>query len=419
MNWTVSPKLATRALALLLLACLPGTAAAIITVDSVPAAVTVPPGRTTPTYTVRWRITKSLPATAPISSAQGVFLAPGPVTIGTNPVRLADPGPIGAVPTTTIVTERVRIPPAVIERARQLGASTIDYYRLWEDAAAVESGEAAVDIHFVGGLGGPFQVTRFELRFDDQSSLRIVRPNERFTAVANVNYSGAGVIDAVWEIAGSAQSRAIEQTTLFRSLRQVRRRLAGSGRVLLESPPLPSVGSGLHLVRLRFVEPDTAFELPAIRYFVSAGTSPQLGAAPGPVELRSPPHLASIDENASFAWQPVAGANVYRIELFAAPETRADATRPEESLESGSQRAIDRTLLSLTSGPAAGEFVTGAVVPADQVKVDLTAPMRRSLRPGRSYLWRVRGLSAEGAVIAESPIREVRTTPSARLGEAP
>jgi hypothetical protein len=419
MNWTVGPKFAVRALAWLLLVSVPETAVAIITVETVPTTVTVPPGRTTPTYTVRWRITKSSPAIAPVSSAQGVFLAPGPVTIGTIPVRLVDPGLFGVVPTTNVVTEQVRVPPAVIERARQLGASTIDYYRLWEDAGAVESGEAAVDIVFVGGLGGPFQVTRFELRFDDQSSLRVVSPNDRFTAVANVNYSGAGVIDAVWEIAGSAQSRAIEQATLFRSLRRVRRRLDGSGRILLSSPLLPSNGSGLHLVRLRVIEPNTAFELPAIRYFVSAGSSPRLGAPPRPVVLHSPPHLASIDENAPFAWQLAEGANAYQIEFFAAPETRAEATRPEESLESGIQREIDREVLVTQSDPAVGEFVTGAVVPADQATLELTPPMRRRLRPGRSYLWRVRGLSAEGAVIAESPVREIRTAPSAQLGEAP
>jgi len=419
MRRTVGVIFAAFGLGIVLSAILPEAAVALVDAEVVPATVALPPGRTTPTYTLRWQITKASPATPPIRSVQGVFLAPGPTVIGTNPVSLVDPGPIGLAATTTVVTEQLRIPPAVIERARRLGVTTIDYFRLWEDGLAVESDETAVRIHFVGGLGGPFQVTRFELRFDDQSSVRVVRPNERFTAVANVNYTGAGVIDAVWEIAGSAQSRGAEETVLFRTLRRERRRLDGSGRILMKSPPLPSDSAGLHLVRLRFLEPDTAFELPAIRYFVSAASSPQLGAAPRAVDLRAPPHLAAVDETASFAWEPVEGANAYQVEFFAAPETRADATRPEQSLESRSQREIDRTVLVVESGPPAGEFVTGAVLPGDQTTLALTPPLRRQLRAGRSYFWRVRGLSAAGAVIAESPVREVRTAPSARLGEAP
>ena len=350
----------------------------------------------------------------------GIFLAPGPLVLGTVPVRLVDPGPIPAgAPITTVVTEQLRIPQSVIERARELGLSDIVYSRIWEDAPEDESDTAAVRVSFVGGLGGPFQVTRFELRFDDESSLRTVRQDERFTAVANVNYSGAGVIDAVWEIAGPAQSRAAEESASFRTLRRVRRRLDGSGRIFLKSPLLPTEASGLHLVRLRFIEPDTAFELPAIRYFVLEGRSPQLGGVPRALELGAPPHLASIDEKSPFSWQPVEGANAYQVELFAAPETRADATRPEEALESSSQRETERTVLVMEIDPPAGEFVTGAVVPGGKTTLELTPPMRSKLRADRSYFWRVRALSADGAVIAESPVREVRTSPSSRFGTPP
>jgi hypothetical protein len=341
------------------------------------------------------------------------------VLLGTVYVRLVDPGPIGPAVTTTVLTEQLRIPPSVIERARELGASSIEYVRTWEDAPEDWGDTAAVRVSMVGGLGGPFQVTRFELRFDDESSLRTVRQDERFTAVANVNYSGAGVIDAVWEIANPAQSRTPEESVTFRTLRRVRRRLDGSGRIFLESPRLPTEASGLHLVRLRFIEPDTAFELPAIRYFVLEGRSPQLGGVPRALELDAPPHLASIDEKSPFTWRPVEGANAYQVEFFAAPETRADATRPETALESNSQRETERSVLVRESDPPAGEFVTGALVSGGKTTLELTPPMRRNLRADRSYFWRVRALSADGAVIAESPVREVRTSPSAPPGTTP
>ena len=199
----------------------------------------------------------------------------------------------------------------------------------------------------------------------------------------------------------------------------MRRRLDGSGRIFLKSPLLPTETSGLHLVRLRVIESDTAFELPVIRYFVLEGRSPQLGGVPGALELGAPPHLASIDEKSPFSWQPVEGANAYQVELFAAPETRADATRPEEALESSSQRETERTVLVMEIDPPAGEFVTGAVVPGGKTTLELTPPMRSKLRADRSYFWRVRALSADGAVIAESPVREVRTSPSSRFGTPP
>jgi len=408
MNRTLRTRFAALALGLLLSAIFPGAAAAVVDVEAMPTSIAVPPGRTTPTYTIRWQLKKGI---LPVSSAEGVFRAPG-LIIGTIPVELD---------VTTVVTEQLRIPRSVLQRARELGVSSIDYTRLWKDGSAPpgESDQAAVRVNFVGGLGGPFQVTRFELRFDDQSSLRMVPQHERFTAVANVNYSGAGVIDAVWEIAGPAQSRALEESAAFRILRRVRRRLDGSGRIFLESPRLPSEASGLHLVRLRFIEPDTTFELPVIRYFVLESDSRQLGGAPKALELGAPLHLASIDEKSPFTWRPVEDANAYQVELFAAPETRADATRPEAALESSSQREGERAVLLMETEPPAGDFVTGAVVPGDKTTLELTPPMRRNLRAGRSYFWRVRALSAKGAVIAESPVREVRMSPSARLGTIP
>jgi hypothetical protein len=172
----------------------------------------------------------------------------------------------------------------------------------------------------VGGLAGPFEVLRFELNFDDGSTLRTIAPGAPLRAEATVSYSGTGELRAVWELADAGSTAG---TPIFRPLRNVLRYLGASGRVRLQSPELPTAGSGLHLFRLRVVEPDTAFPLPTIRYFVmeEAGR----GQAPQPLQLRGPGHLASLGDDTRFAWDLVEGASAYQIEIYAKPDPKAAA----------------------------------------------------------------------------------------------
>lgn len=104
----------------------------------------------------------------------------------------------------------------------------------------------------------------------------------------------------------------------------------------------------------------------------------------------------------------------YQLEIFARPEARADATRPEEAFGAG----VDPTVLLGERGPATGDYVTGALVPGAETALAPTPPMRARLQPGDRYFWRVRALSAEGALLAQSPVLEFRVAPSSGLGAA-
>jgi len=396
------------ALALLLVLLLPGNAEAQLdALDVMPSSISVPPGRTTPTYTVRWILTNS-GAAPPIVSTSGTFVTlPALVPIGTNFVTLTDP--IGAVGMTTII-ERLRIPPAVVRRAQDMGALGIGYTRLFTDSTLQDSPPATLQIAFAGGLGGPFQVTRFELRFDDRSTLRVIQADESLRAMADVTYTGAGVIEAVWEIAGPALGRAPDSDVGFRLLRRERRRLDGSGRARLRSPLLPSLTSGLHRVRLRFIEPDTAFELPAIRYFVGPETTPGLGGVPRTVDLVSPPELASLAPDTRFAWKPVDGAAAYQFEILWQPAAEAQASRPDAALEPSTERTI-----LLSDASLQPERVTGALVPKDWAELVLSPAVLQRLSAGRRYLWRLLALADDGSVLAQSPLREIRVPASFEL----
>jgi hypothetical protein len=390
-----------------------GVALAQAAVTTTPAQIQLPLTRTTPTYTIRWSIASSGPIIPPLTSAEGVFqLNPNSPPLGTvaRPFVVTMPTTIdGDLISPVSVSETFRVPPDVVNAARAAGAASIQYSRTW-NWGSVTGGQVAINgalgINFTGGLGGPFQVTRFDLQFDDRSQLRIAKQLESFKAIATVNYQGTGVISAVWEVSSVAQSRALQSQVAFRILKRVRRRLDGAGRIFLESPELPSQESGLHLVRLRFLEPDTAFELQPIRYFVSQGESATYGGVPSPLSLVGPPHLATIGEQTLFSWQAVAGVAAYQVEIFAGPVTEAASARSDAALESGQQRGVERSALLVDPQSPTGQFVTGAVLPASETGLLLSPPILAELTPGQRYFWRVRAIAADGSIVAQSPVLE-------------
>jgi hypothetical protein len=186
---------------------------------------------------------------------------------------------------------------------------------------------------------------------------------------------------------------------MFRPLRNVLRYLGASGRVRLESPELQTAGSGLHLVRLRVVEPDTAFPLPTIRYLVMEEAGPGQPRAPEPLQLRGPGHLASLGDHTRFVWDLVEGASAYQVEIYAKPDPKG-AKQPDEVLQP------PVPAIAPASVPLPGRLVTGSIVGADERQVELSAAQRSRLEPGQRYLWRVRAVAADGIVVGESPVRE-------------
>lgn len=377
-----------------------------IVVTASPSVESLPAARTTPTFTLRWQLVKTAPLTAPIFSPSGAFSTPGGLPLGTNAATLIDSGPIPAgVPTTSTVVERLRIPPNVVRNAQAAGATTIVYTRTFQESGGASTpGTATVRFQLVGGLGGPFEITFFRLHFENDSALQVVEPDAApLHAIADVSYSGHGVIDAVWEVSDSGLSRTGGAVTSFRRLRRERRRLDAGGRAHLRSPALPTGQAGLQLVRLRFVSPDTAFELPTIRYFVLGGNVPGMDLAPLPLALGTPLELAALTETTQFSWEPVSGTSAYQIEFFAPHEVQANEYPPDAVLESSEDRQV-----ILSEDPPPDQLVTGVVVRPEQNRITLPPYVRQQLAAGQQYSWRVRALMADGSVLAESPSRQVR-----------
>jgi len=378
-----------------------------ITVSVSPSAAALPFARTTPTYNLRWSIAKTVGVVAPVISTSGTFSTPTGQLLGTNAVLLTDSALL--IPGTSVVTERLRVPPNVVRAAQNLGAPSIVYTRVFTGGGAPPSAAVAVTFRLVGGLGGPFEITFFRLRFEDDSSLKIAKSDESIHAIADISYTGQGAIEATWEVSDSTVSRTAGAVTSFQRLERVRRHVEGSGRTRLRSPRLPMGEAGLHLVRLRFTAPTTAFELPDIRYFVLGGHVPGLDMAPLPLELGTPPDLAALAEETPFSWEPVSDTGAYQLEIYAIPKVPAGEYPPDAALEPTVARRV-----ILIEEPLPDHLVTGVVVPPDQTQLTLPPDALQSLEAGRSYSWRVRALAIDGSVLAESPPRELRVPPSWR-----
>ena len=396
-------KIRRAAIACVLGMCaLTGVARAQPVVSVSPNSVTLPVGRSTPTYTLRWQM-DTQNQNLPFNSPSGVFTSvPGGVVLGTNPQGLLVTGPNLGATTLAVVTERLRVPPAVLSRALDMKATAVRYSRFFLDSVAQQSNTASVDLALSGGLAGPFELLYFELMFDDESSIRLVAQEEDLRAIARFSYSGTGRIEVIWEVSDSGSTAG---QPIFRQLRRERRFLPASGRARLESPPLPTSADGLHLVRLRVIQPDSSFPLPIIRYFVKGDRAPGRATAPIALQLFAPPERAPLAPDTRFAWAQVKGTGAYQLEIYARDEP-AQPPSPDQVLPP----TVGTVLLA--EDPQAERRVTGALLPSDQREVELSPAVRERLVPGNVYLWKVRALADDGSVLGESRLRELRIPPA-------
>lgn len=382
-------------LAFMTLLSAPGWAA--ITGTAQPLSITIPLGQPT-TMTVTWVVTTAPapPTTFTMSSSSGQFNSPG-LTFPINTVvsSTVAGSPAGA-PVTVIITEVVLVPLQVSLLAIKAGASSISYTRTFTDGTTV-NGTIAANIQIGGSGSAQFGILRMALEFDDGAIVRVVPKKDRLSATAEVSYAGSGALNGYWEIADPASTSG---TPIFRQLQSVTQSFGGGDRVKLTSPVLPTEISGLHMVRLRVSAPQPAFELPVLYYYVGE-PKPGTPFAFMPITVMNPPSQAYVDAATRFSWQPVRGARAYKIEIFANPEAPAN-NLPDMG---GALAAADPQLIrrALTRPPMAGMLVTG-----NQTQTTLSASTRAKLQQQHFYFWRIQAIGADGAVVGEAQVRELR-----------
>ncbi len=385
----------------------------VTSVSGTTATSTVSIGASSP-VTVAWTVSDTSSqsngsGSVTIQSTFGTFVHPTTGAVyGTTPGLLSKTSStfcIRACPrlpcfcdatTTAVFVDSIIVPRDIAVRALKDGLSTLGYRRTFTPAGSSSTGTVLLS------LGSPssssFGISGEILSFDNGSSVRILPKNNAIQARAELGYNGTGLLQAVWEIAEPATTSG---TPIYRPLLQVSEYLMLGDTKTLKSPPLPSGTLGLHLVRLRVIDPIVPFTTPAIRYFVAEG---RVGKElpPDPVGVTSPVPFALYAPDTLFAWESHKGTKAYQLEVY-----RTDRNPATELPDlGGGDRAPKPSDVAAALHQAP---VTGMLVPSNQNSTTLSANARQRLVPGRAYLWRVLAISEDGTVIGQSPMREMRT----------
>jgi len=153
----------------------------------------------------------------------------------------------------------------------------------------------------------------------------------------------------------------------------------------------------LYMARFRITDPQPGFDTPVIRYFINARKE---AIKPVSLDLIAPAHASHLSANTRFLWQGLPGARAYLLEIF-----NPAAANPGQPVENTTEKGVG-SLLVPENGISGGPPVAGMLISGNQTVLSQLA--RARLRSGRSYLWRVRAISASGQIIGESPLRSIR-----------
>ena len=357
-----------------------------------PVSVTQPT-----TINVVWRIVRvspPIPGTTSSPNAQ-VLVGGTPVATIGAPLSRSFPG----VNTTEVafLSETLTIPQGAVFRAVKSGASIV-LSRTFNDTAAVA--DVAIATLAPSGPGSePFSISRLSLTFDDRTRVKVLPKDSRLRALAELRTTGQGLIEGTWEVALAATTAG---TPVFQILSLVRQPVAFGGRMVITSPPLPTRFEGTNLVRLRITGPATRFDEPELTYYVTPESPHPDEQEPALLLITAPDPGTPLTLTTRFAWRAVPGATIYKVEIFPAEPGPADIASNREVT---TPVPLDPT--PDTAAVAGSEPLTGVVVPGTQTALRLQDYSLAHLPADRRYLWTVKAMDAEGALLGVSPPREI------------
>ena len=373
---------------------MPSAAMAFVTNLTASANTSLIPFGQTATVTINWSMQSNSGIGTPdtVFSDFGEFY--GQTLLGTRSVRLAQ-GIVAAghVPVPVTFREILQIPSSIIYQASKNGSVSINYQRTFTDGTGSAVGSITLNIGSPGG--GILSVSRIELRFDNEKIVHIAGKDEKLTAVAEVNYTGTGLLVAEWQAADTTSTFG---ESVFVPLRQIRQYLGSGHTAIFQSPVLPTASSGDHLIKLVISQPVVSFEQPALTYYVNTSKSPAISHARGTsLRLQSPEPQAFLSAATEFRWQAVEGARAYQLELH------DDEREPGERIPA----AMDKIDMQPEPASPDGRPVTGILIPAGRTYASLSVESRQYLQGGRNYLWRVIAIGSDGSVLATSSLQEI------------
>ncbi len=297
-----------------------------------------------------------IPATPDI----GVRCAPGTV-YGQLPIRLD----LSRASGTGALTDIMTIPPSVARRAYQAaegGANSAFFYvRRFRSRSGGPDQYVPVTCRLTGGgARAPLALTDVRIGFQPDVPILQVASGEPLPAMeARITYTGTGRLVGRWEVVlpGEVLPSAddlLTEATLPQEQRTQQRRytqlsrfnifLPPTGTVMLPGPDprrFPTAADGVYYLLLRIEasadkEGDSnlaavgagegitfggavaGFPMPTLRYVVGSGVVPQdeTIADTRPLAPLQPRPLSTVTGDAAllFAWRPIGGAALYRLE---------------------------------------------------------------------------------------------------------
>jgi len=351
------------------------------------------------TITVNWRINRSTITVAPgtsTSPSARVTLGGATVAILGGPLSRNFPSVTGQ-PETALITETLVIPQAVAFRAIRSNAP-LSLSRTFTDTQGGADSAAAMLVP--GGPGTePFSVSRLDLHFEDRSRVKVLPKDSALRAIAEINTTGNGQLQAVWEYASAVTTAG---APVFQTLSLVRQPVVFGRRILLRSPPLPTRFEGTNLVRLRITDPRIGFDNPVLQYYVTPESPRPELREPRLMLVTAPAPGTPLTLTTRFAWQAVPGAAHYKLEIFDSTAGPAEIVADDEA-----SAPVPIDPVPDTAAVAARRPLTGIVVPAAVTEVRLQDYSLQHLAAADYYLWTVKAVAQDGAVLGVSTPREI------------
>lgn len=265
----------------------------------------------------------------------------------------------------TTFTDIMSIPASVARRAYESAVagnvSSFFYVRRFRSTTGGRDQYVAVTCRLAGGGARvPFALTHVALKFDVETPVMFVQPNQTLPSfAADITYNGTGTLRGRWEIVLPGDelptsSDLLTEATLppherglqkrYREIERFNVFVPPNGRVTLQGPDaarFPTGVEGQYLILLRIEASDdkegdsnlasvgagqgtlhngavAGFPMPTLRYVVGAGES-RLEAAPAAqmIRLLGPAAAQEVraDSMLVLSWLEAAAARYYRVEL--------------------------------------------------------------------------------------------------------
>ncbi len=284
--------------------------------------------------------------------------------------------------TTFSLRETLRIPQAIVKKARSLGLNQIVFQRVFFDSP--DNTEFPGNILFqlsAGTIAGQLNIERIQVEFENQRSSLIVPRTSQLNARAIIKYKGTGLFQYRWEIASPPSTKS---NPIFFPLIARKQYLLAGGQVTIQSPNLPTNLNGNYLVRLIVTSPELALTLKLLRYSVKAQSSTNATSHIKTINLLQPQSDDSLVRATEFAWHAIDGSKAYQLEVY---------NRPPMSGNLFSQQN--------------DQPITGVLMPASTTRLKLSDNSFAHLSRNQTYYWRVIALSESGEIIGQSEFRRI------------